>query len=273
MSGEGHSNNRTARAKLGLVTHDNTGGYYVVECQGCGSVYPSFQCHGGEAIADTGDYSDATCPHCHAADPEECSNVGLAWNTQQTKINELQQRLTTADQRIDELTPNVSEHPEGHRERFQKWVMATKHPLFGFLDGRSLARSDDREGYADEYVQGLWVAYKEFAAPPSLVSVVPSGGYLRVEVRQCDNCNHVGINDSAVGVGACHSCEWQGVEPTEDKCPGCDSKNCMAAACPKCGARYALLAEENLPGHQRPPPRQGQGTEFLTGVHLYSTPL
>jgi hypothetical protein len=54
--------------------------------------------------------------------------------------------------------------PEGKRERFQKWVMATKHPTFGFLDGRSLARGDDREGYADEYVQGLWVSFKEFDA-------------------------------------------------------------------------------------------------------------
>jgi hypothetical protein len=57
-----------------------------------------------------------------------------------------------------------SSGPEGKRERFQKWVMATKHPTFGFLDGRALARGDDREGYADEYVQGLWVSFKEFDA-------------------------------------------------------------------------------------------------------------
>lgn len=76
----------------------------------------------------------------------------------------LQQRLNAADQRIDELTPHQSEHLEGKRERFQKWVMATKHPVFGFLDGRSLARGDDRTGYADEYVQGLWVAYLAFGA-------------------------------------------------------------------------------------------------------------
>ncbi|MBS4077274.1 hypothetical protein [Pseudomonas rustica] len=76
----------------------------------------------------------------------------------------LQQRLNAADQRIDELTPRLSDHLEGKRERFQKWVMATKHPVFGFLDGRSLARGDDRTGYADEYVQGLWVAYLAFGA-------------------------------------------------------------------------------------------------------------
>ncbi|MBJ2270421.1 hypothetical protein JFT60_23895 [Pseudomonas sp. MF6772] len=58
-------------------------------------------------------------------------------------------------------------NPEGKREYFEKWVMTTKHPVFGFLDGRSLARSDDRTGYADEYVQGLWVAYLEFGAAQS----------------------------------------------------------------------------------------------------------
>jgi len=85
-----------------------------------------------------------------------------------------------------------------------------------------------------------------YTSQPAPVSVVSSGGHLRAEARQCDNCNHVGINDSGVGVGACHDCEWQGPEPIEDKCPGCDSENCMAAACPKCGARYVLIAEENL---------------------------
>lgn len=76
----------------------------------------------------------------------------------------LQQRLTAADEQIDLLTPRHTEQPEGKRERFEKWVMATKHPVYGFLDGRSLARGDDRTGYADEYVQGLWVAYLKFGA-------------------------------------------------------------------------------------------------------------
>lgn len=103
MSGEGHSNNREARAKLGLVTHDNTGGYFVVECQGCGLVYPSFQCEGGEAIGDSGDYSDAVCPHCNQVDPEECDNVGLVWNTQQLKINALQELLNQRDEQNHSL--------------------------------------------------------------------------------------------------------------------------------------------------------------------------
>ncbi len=72
-----------------------------------------------------------------------------------------------------EPAPCAKSQVEGRRERFQKWVMATKHPVFGFLDGRSLARGDDRTGYADEYVQGLWVAYLEFGAEqPAPVAVV-----------------------------------------------------------------------------------------------------
>ena len=77
-----------------------------------------------------------------------------------------------------ESAPCAQPQVEGRRERFQKWVMATKHPVFGFLDGRSLARGDDRTGYADEYVQGLWVAYLEFGAEQPAP----------VAVRMCD-CN------------------------------------------------------------------------------------
>lgn len=62
-------------------------------------------------------------------------------------------------------TELATQHPQGRRERFQKWVIATKHPILGYLDGTWLARGDDREGYADKYVQGLWVAFKEFAQP------------------------------------------------------------------------------------------------------------
>ncbi|OHP18375.1 zinc ribbon domain-containing protein [Pseudomonas aeruginosa] len=66
-----------------------------------------------------------------------------------------------------------------------------------------------------------------------------------IEVRQCVNCRHVGINDAA-DYAACHDCRWTGPEPDEDKCPGCGSENCMAAACPECGGRYELVAEANI---------------------------
>ncbi|MBD9629792.1 hypothetical protein [Pseudomonas sp. PDM19] len=67
-----------------------------------------------------------------------------------------------------------------------------------------------------------------------------------VEARQCDECQHGGINDSADGLAACHDCDWTGPDPAEDKCPGCQSENCMAAACPQCGARYVLVASEEI---------------------------
>jgi hypothetical protein len=79
--------------------------------------------------------------------------------------------------------PVVEHQPEGKRESFEKWVMATKHPVFGFLDGRSLARGDDRTGYADEYVQGLWVAYKEFTAPPELAELQATIAQLQAQLQ------------------------------------------------------------------------------------------
>ncbi|HHJ1802390.1 TPA: hypothetical protein ACQGVI_005746 [Pseudomonas aeruginosa] len=71
-------------------------------------------------------------------------------------------------------------------------------------------------------------------------------GKVYVEARRCDECQHDGINDSATGVAACHECDWTGPEPEEDKCPGCQRENCMAAACPQCGARYVLVASEEI---------------------------
>ncbi|MCM2543874.1 hypothetical protein ACVCII_24185 [Burkholderia glumae] len=64
-----------------------------------------------------------------------------------------------------------------------------------------------------------------------------------VECRQCESCDHIGINDSHEADAACNSCGWNGPSPAEDKCPGCGDENCMAVACPKCSGRYALLAE------------------------------
>lgn len=71
-------------------------------------------------------------------------------------------------------------------------------------------------------------------------------GKVYVEARQCDECQHGGINDSATGVAACHECDWTGPEPEEDRCPGCQRENCMAAACPQCGGRYVLVASEEI---------------------------
>ncbi|CUZ15551.1 Uncharacterised protein [Serratia marcescens] len=87
----------------GFVTHNNTGGYFVIECQECGAVYPSQQADGGGQIADTGDYGDAICPHCGEEGPDECENVGLAWNVQQAKIIALLAELEAKDKRIGEL--------------------------------------------------------------------------------------------------------------------------------------------------------------------------
>ncbi|WP_236695872.1 hypothetical protein [Pseudomonas sp. ES3-33] len=127
MMSEAHCNTLPQRKNLGLVTHDNTGGPFVVECQGCGEVYPSFHCLGGGQIADTGDYEDARCPHCDQVDPEECDNANLAWNTQQLKINELQKRLNAADQRIDQLTAIAQNGAESEPPTYKPGLYAVRH--------------------------------------------------------------------------------------------------------------------------------------------------
>jgi hypothetical protein len=68
---------------------------------------------------------------------------------------------------------------------------------------------------------------------------------LYAEARRCDLCDHIGINDASTTQGACHNCDWTGPEQVEDKCPGCGETDCMAAACPECGGRYALVASTN----------------------------
>lgn len=105
-----------------------------------------------------------------------------------------------------------------------------------------------------QHIAGLMQARSAQPAP-----VVPEGS-IYVECRQCDKCQHVGINDAAHGLAARHDCDWSGNEPEDDKCPGCKSENCMAAACPECGARYALIASEDVAAA----PAQGQQVEWRT---------
>lgn len=75
----------------GFVTDDNSGGFYVCQCDECYAVFSSGDCAGGAALADTGDYDDALCPHCGHVDPGECTNAALVWNVQQRKINALRE--------------------------------------------------------------------------------------------------------------------------------------------------------------------------------------
>ncbi|WP_259364452.1 hypothetical protein [Pseudomonas aeruginosa] len=110
-----------------------------------------------------------------------------------------------------------------------------------------------------------WKAYIELSAKiaaqrdAALARVAElENGTVYVEARQCDECQHGGINDSADGLAACHDCDWTGPEPDEDKCPGCHRENCMAAACPECGGRYELVADANIAA---PPAQAGQVPE------------
>ncbi len=87
--------------------------------------------------------------------------------------------------------------------------------------------------------------------PPSNTEMVsaapaPKRNRIYVEVRECEGCNHIGIDDAHSTLGACHECDWSGPEPVEDKCPGCGRENVIAAACPDCGSRYVLAASKEF---------------------------
>lgn len=51
-----------------------------------------------------------------------------------------------------------TESLESKRAKFEAWVMRVEHKPYGWLDRRVLARSDDGEGYVDDYVHGCWTA-------------------------------------------------------------------------------------------------------------------
>lgn len=121
----------------GYVTDNNSGGYFVIECQECGAVYPSQQADGGGQIADTGDYNDAICPHCGEEGPEECDNVGLTWNVQQAKIIALLAELEASQLALKSVTELWNEQRQRiadleaiateYAGKFQKAQDAAKH--------------------------------------------------------------------------------------------------------------------------------------------------
>lgn len=142
---------------------------------------------------------------------------------------------------------------ECQRGLFETWAMETKHPVFCYIGEDWLDHGDDPNTYANDYIQGAWVMWQHLnSAWQRTQSAGAPESSIYVEFRQCDKCQHGGINDAATGVAACHDCDWTGSEPVEDKCPGCHRENCMAAACPKCGARYVLLASEDIAAPAQP---------------------
>lgn len=122
-------------------------------------------------------------------------------------------------------------------------ALAQRYPKPSLLKDCNVTYSNSSRPLADQGERQE--ADERDALRASLPVGVPEGA-IYVEYRQCDQCQHGGINDAAAGLAACHDCDWTGREPVEDKCPGCQSEDCMAAACPKCGSRYVLVASEDI---------------------------
>jgi hypothetical protein len=109
---------------VNFVTDDNTGGYFVMQCQGCDEVFNSKECNGGESIADTGDHGDVYCPHCGEVDPDECDNPALVWNVQQRKINKLADayQFLAAEYGRIMLQAGFSESAEAAQQDAMSWI-------------------------------------------------------------------------------------------------------------------------------------------------------
>lgn len=43
-----------------------------------------------------------------------------------------------------------------NRDQFEAWVLGREHKHYGWLDKQALTRSDDSEGYVNEYINGCW---------------------------------------------------------------------------------------------------------------------
>lgn len=86
-----------------------------------------------------------------------------------------------------------------------------------------------------------------------------------VETRECHECGHVGINDAHVSKAACNSCDWAGYVPNVDRCPGCGQDGTMTAACPTCGGRYGLLAEQSI---SAPAPQPAEPVNTLSDAEI-----
>lgn len=77
-----------------------------------------------------------------------------------------------------------------------------------------------------------------------------------IEVRECPDCGHIGINEWHPTDSACSHCDWTGPSPQEDKCPGCGTVGSMSSACPECGHKDTLIAHKHLPIPAATPPQQ-----------------
>ncbi|MFG8910471.1 hypothetical protein ACEPW5_09640 [Pseudomonas aeruginosa] len=146
-------------------------------------------------------------------------------------------------------TPDIdlSQYNLADVEGLQRWAFAATDELTAFdrIVGELRADRDSWAKRWDEAVRyGARIEEQRDAALARVAEL--EKGTMYVEARQCDECQHGGINDSADGLAACHDCDWTGPEPDEDRCPGCHRENCMTAACPACGGRYVLVASDDV---------------------------
>lgn len=147
----------------------------------------------------------------------------------------------------------TTQQPEAlNLEEFRaKVTRAAREPL--------LARIAELEAQLSAIGSGGVEPLRKRAATAYPTEGVPEQAGTYAEARECEHCNHVGINDSAEGVATCVACQWIGDSPKEDKCPDCEAEGTMTASCPKCHHEYRLIADATLAATQ--PAAQGLDAE------------
>lgn len=114
LDGEVEALRRTVHdmSKSLIVTPKDAGKYWKAQCPECHWVGPSKYCGGGGPIADTGDYSDITCPVCghdvDDADDDELkpNAVGIADHDRaNSEIDRLRSIIARAHAALLEMFP------------------------------------------------------------------------------------------------------------------------------------------------------------------------
>lgn len=139
------------------------------------------------------------------------------------------------------------------------WAEEVERVCWGMILGQALETKLSEDLPPDAFASGVAGSLPPvdyvLHAPAHPAEGVPEQAGTYAEARECEHCNHVGINDAANGIASCTACKWNGDSPKEDKCPDCEAEGTMTASCPKCHHEYRLIADATLAATQ--PAAQG----------------
>lgn len=181
------------------------------------------------------------------------------------------QRLAAAPQAVQAAVPEAIEQMAvdrykvvpSHESMFHRWAVVAGNGTQQLYIGREVECQNMARKFMGAFLDGAFVAMQN-ASPAHPAEGVPAQAGAYAEARECEHCNHVGINDAANGIASCTACKWNGDSPKEDKCPDCEAEGTMTASCPKCHHEYRLIADATLAATQ--PAAQAMDAERLRNL-------